>query len=93
MGFAMMHEKLDFEELSTEKAIKNSTWRAKLFSRTKSLLCFIGVALYKRFLLCFDFCVIFLFFGSASSKASTKEMDRIDHLFNQYANKSSNLIE
>jgi len=32
-------------------------------------------------------------FRSASSKATTKEMDRIDHLFNQYANKSSNLID
>ncbi|EOA36192.1 hypothetical protein CARUB_v10010104mg [Capsella rubella] len=32
-------------------------------------------------------------FRSASSKASTKEMDRIDHLFNQYANRSSNLID
>ncbi|KFK43823.1 hypothetical protein AALP_AA1G178500 [Arabis alpina] len=32
-------------------------------------------------------------FRSASSKSSTKEMDRIDHLFNQYANPSSNLID
>ncbi|CAF1925995.1 BnaC05g12090D [Brassica napus] len=32
-------------------------------------------------------------FRSASSKATTKEMDRIDHLFNQYANTSSNLID
>ncbi|AAF82155.1 Contains similarity to RP42 from Mus musculus gb/AF198092 and is a member of the Transposase PF/00872 and UTP-glucose-1-phosphate uridylyltransferase PF/01704 families. EST gb/AI998363 comes from this gene [Arabidopsis thaliana] len=32
-------------------------------------------------------------FRSASSKASNKEMDRIDHLFNQYANKSSSLID
>ncbi|CAE5957605.1 unnamed protein product [Arabidopsis arenosa] len=32
-------------------------------------------------------------FRSASSKASTKEMDRIDHLFNQYANRSSSLID
>ncbi|XP_056845077.1 uncharacterized protein LOC108805848 isoform X2 [Raphanus sativus] len=33
-------------------------------------------------------------FRSGSSKAtSSKEMDRIDHLFNQYANSSSNLID
>ncbi|CAH8381326.1 unnamed protein product [Eruca vesicaria subsp. sativa] len=32
-------------------------------------------------------------FRSASSKATTKEMDRIDHLFHQYANTSSNLID
>ena len=31
--------------------------------------------------------------GSGPSKATRKEMDRIDHLFNQYANTSSNLIE
>ncbi|XP_019091899.1 PREDICTED: DCN1-like protein 4 isoform X1 [Camelina sativa] len=30
---------------------------------------------------------------TTSSKASTKEMDRIDQLFNQYANRSSNLID
>ncbi|XP_010537891.1 PREDICTED: DCN1-like protein 4 [Tarenaya hassleriana] len=32
-------------------------------------------------------------FRSASSKASSKEMERIDNLFYQYANRSSNMID
>ena len=86
MGFGVDERIIVYSSIFMRKLSKS----VELTSSAIFFVITIAVALYQRFyyVLTFVFC-----FGSASSKASNKEMDRIDHLFNQYANKSSSLIE